>query len=186
MSGWRSFWFVIACMVALTTSAPAQELGLPQSAILTISPEKVFSESLFGKRMLAEIDQAGRSLAAENRRIEAELAEEEKALTEQRPDMEADAFRAKADAFDQKAQRIRGEQRDKVVALNKRGDEARRAFLSAIRPVLQQIMQESGAGIILERSNVFLSANATDVTAIAIERIDAAIGDGTLPNESSD
>ena len=35
--------------------------------------------------------------------------------------------------------------------------------------------------MILERSSVFLSANATDVTDVAISRIDAVIGDGLEP-----
>ena len=32
--------------------------------------------------------------------------------------------------------------------------------------------------MILERASVFLSANATDITDLAINRIDAAIGEG--------
>lgn len=156
----------------------AQELGVPQASILTISPDRVFAQSLFGKRVQSEIDSASRELAAENRRIEAELVEEEKALTEERADMDPVAFRVKANAFDEKAQRIRREQNAKVVELNARTEDARLVFLGAVRPVLQQVMLETGASVILDRSSVFLSANATDVTDIVITRIDAAIGDG--------
>lgn len=172
--------FAALCVAVAVLPAQAQELGLPRSNILTISPEAMFAGSLFGKRVTAEIEEAGRALAAENRRIEGQLVEEEKSLTEQRAGMEPQAFREKANAFDQKAQRLRREQQEKVVQLNQRGENARRGFLAAARPVLQQIMQEAGAGIILERSDVFLSSDDTDVTGIAIERIDAAIGDGTL------
>ena len=57
--------------------------------------------------------------------------------------------------------------------------EARLIFLQASRPVLGALMRESGASVILERSSVFLSANVTDVTDIALDRINAAIGDGS-------
>ncbi|MGD9866344.1 MAG: OmpH family outer membrane protein, partial [Pseudodonghicola sp.] len=55
--------------------------------------------------------------------------------------------------------------------------------LRAARPVLETLMRETGAGVILERNSVFLSANATDITDEAIARIDAAIGDGAQTAE---
>ena len=161
--------------------ASAQQLGLPQSDLLTITPDRVFAGTLLGKRMSAELEAAGRALAAENRQIELGLADEERALTEQRAGMQPAEFRALADAFDEKAQRIRAEQRDKVVGLNQRSDETRRKFLETISPILQQIMIEAGASVILERSVVFMSANVSDITELAISRVDQVIGDGSGP-----
>jgi Skp family chaperone for outer membrane proteins len=157
----------------------AQQLGLPQGAILTISTDRTFAESRFGQRVAADVEAQSAVLAAENRRIESELIAEEKDLTERRPDMEAAAFRTLADAFDQKVQTTRVTQESKARALNQIADMARAEFLRVARPILEDLMRESGAGVILERSNVFLSANATDITDLAIERIDAAIGDGS-------
>jgi len=87
-------------------------------------------------------------------------------------------FRSLADAFDQRVQANRETQDDKVRALNQIGDVARIEFLQVARPILEELMRETGAGVILERSSVFLSANTTDITDLAIRRIDAAIGDG--------
>ena len=92
--------------------------------------------------------------------------------------MEPDEFRKLADAFDAKVQDIRSRQDAKARALSQRHDEARGRFYEAAQPVLARLMREAGAGVILERSSVFLSANATDITDVAITRIDAAIGDG--------
>ncbi|MFC4668476.1 OmpH family outer membrane protein [Seohaeicola nanhaiensis] len=170
--------------VALAVSSPlacpvsAQQLGLPQGDILTISSDRFFSESAFGKRVAKEIEAAGTALAKENRRIEAELTAEEKDLTEKRRDMEPEAFRALADAFNEKVKVIRNTQDTKARALAQKSDSARAQFFEAARPVLVSLMQETGAGVILERSSVFLSANATDITEIAIERIDAIVGTG--------
>ena len=156
----------------------AQQLGLPDSAILTLSADRLFSDSAFGLRITAEVEAEGAVLAAENRRIEAGLTAEEKDLTQRRSEMDPEAFRTLADAFDQKVQAIRQEQENKARALNQIGEKARGDFLQAAAPVLENLMRESGAGVILERSNVFMSANTTDITDLAIERIDAAIGDG--------
>ncbi len=170
---------VMLLMIAVAAgSTQAQQLGLPQGAILTISTDRTFAESQFGQRVAADVEAQSAVLAAENRRIEAELIAEEKDLTERRPGMESTAFRALADAFDQKVQSTRVAQETKARALNQIADKARVEFLQVARPILEDLMRESGAGVILERSNVFLSANATDITDLAIERIDAAIGDG--------
>lgn len=170
---------LLLTLLLVATPGQAQQLGLPQSAILTVSTDRMFAESAFGRRIAAEIAAQSAVLAAENRRIEAELTAEEKQLTQRRPDMDAQEFRALADAFDQKVQTNRVAQDAKARALNQIGEMARVEFLEAARPILETLMREAGAGVILERANVFLSANATDITDLAIARIDAAIGDGS-------
>ncbi len=172
---------LILCLVTVPAlSVQAQQLGLPQYAILTISTDRMFAGSAFGQRIARVIEVQSAVLAAENRRIEAELTQEEQALTKQRPEMDAQTFRALADEFDQKVQLNRAAQDAKARELNQIGDTARAEFLSTARPILEALMREAGAGVILERANVFLSANSTDITDLAIARIDAVIGDGTV------
>ncbi|GHF56036.1 OmpH family outer membrane protein [Seohaeicola zhoushanensis] len=170
-----------ALMLAVALAAvpvSAQQLGLAQGEILTISSDRLFSESAFGKRIQNEIEVEGQALASENRKMEAELTAEERDLTDKRKGMAPEEFRKLADAFNEKVQVIRKTQDTKARALAQKGDAARKQFFEAARPVLAELMQEAGAGVILERSSVFLSANSTDITDIAIERIDAIIGTG--------
>ena len=56
-------------------------------------------------------------------------------------------------------------------------------FLNAAALVLEQIMRETNAAVILEQRSVFVSSNAIDITQTAIERIDAQLGDGTTEPE---
>ncbi|TDE38406.1 OmpH family outer membrane protein [Antarcticimicrobium sediminis] len=172
------FALALTALILPLRPGSAQQLGVAQSAILTIETDRLFAESAFGRRTANEIEAESAVLAAENRRIEADLMAEEKDLTARRSEIAPDAFRTLADAFDEKVQSIRKAQDAKARALNQRADKARGEFLNTARPVLETLMRESGAGVILERSNVFLSANATDITDRAISRIDAAIGDG--------
>lgn len=171
--------------VALSAALPvaAQEPRGVQSPILVIDSERLFAESAFGQRIADEIEEAGAALAAENRQIETELEEEEKALTEQRPDLDPDAFRDLADAFDEKVRSVRREQETKARALVRRQEAAQVRFLGAAAPVLEDLMREAGAAVVLEQRSVFLSLNAVDITARAVARIDTQIGDGTTPEE---
>lgn len=162
------------------------QLGAPQSGVLTIQPERMFSESAFGKRVAQEIEAEGAVLTAENRIIEAELRAEEQDLTLRRSTMGASAFRALADAFDRKVQDTRTNQDQKLREINQLGEEARREFFAASLPILEQIMRESGAGAILDHSTVFLSADSVDITALAIDRIDKVLGDGLTGAEPTE
>lgn len=101
----RALWLAL-CLILLPTWAVAQ--GNPaQSQVLVIDQERLFSESQLGAAALSEIEAAALELAAENRRIEAELLAEEQALTEQRGEVTPAAFSDLADAFDAKVQRLR-------------------------------------------------------------------------------
>ncbi|MDX1742289.1 MAG: OmpH family outer membrane protein [Ruegeria sp.] len=168
---------VFLALITAGTAVP-QQLGVPESSVVTLSSERLFAESAFGKRVLREIEVEGILLGEENERIVAELSREEKLLTEQRATMTAEEFRPLADAFDEKVQSHREGQRAKLDALARRGEDARQRFLVLVRPVLIDLLRESGATIIIERSSVFLSSDRTDITDAAIARIDAVIGDG--------
>ncbi|APG46846.1 OmpH family outer membrane protein [Phaeobacter porticola] len=158
------------------------QLGAPQNGLLTIQSERLYAESAFGQRVSRELDAEGAVLTAENRRIEAELRAEELDLTARRSSMDPAAFRALADAFDEKVQETRRSQDQKLREINQMGEDARRDFFTASLPVLQQIMREAGAGAILEHANVFLSADAADITDLAISRINNVLGSGESAN----
>ncbi|MCL3880681.1 OmpH family outer membrane protein [Marivita sp. GX14005] len=153
-------------------------LGVVQSVILTISPDRLYSESRFGQRIAREIEEESRQVASENRRIEGELLAEERELTELRQTLAPAEFRARADAFDEKVQQLRRTQDEKARSLGQRNEEARRALLNAAQPVLLDLMLESGAVAVLDRRAVLLSVDTVDITAKAVERIDAEFGEG--------
>jgi len=171
-------------VAALFGPAPlvAQETGtvpLGEMAILTVDSERMFLNSAFGIRVASDIEARGNDLAAENRQIELELAEAEQELTDMRATMTPEEFRPLADAFDTRVQNTRQAQATKSRALNDLLEQEREVFLRAAGPVLQALMAEVGASVVLERRTVFISTNASDITAEAISRIDAALGAGT-------
>jgi Skp family chaperone for outer membrane proteins len=172
--------------VLVPFAAPAQDppgLGYPTSTeaappILTLDQDRLFTESAFGKRVAAAIEDRSRELATENRQLEAELTAEEKALTEARPTLAATEFRAKADAFDAKVQRIRAEQDDKARALTAFRDAERQRFAAALGPILAEIARERGALAVMDRRVMVISADSIDITDAAVAAVDAALGSG--------
>ncbi|WP_253276801.1 OmpH family outer membrane protein [Ruegeria sp. 6PALISEP08] len=174
------------CVFSVLFGAPvanAQQLGVPQASVVTLSSEKLFSDSAFGQRVLREVETESALLAEENERIVAELSQEEKELTEQRTSLPTEEFRPLAEAFDVKVQSHREGQRAKLDALAQRSEKAQQTFFEIVRPILVDLLREFGASVMIERSNVVVST--ADITEAAIARIDAAIGDGSALQEDN-
>lgn len=167
---------ILALTLAVGAAAKAQD---GQSPILTLDQERLYQETLWGKRAAERIEAASADLSAENRQIEAELTAEEKALTEQRATMEPEAFRAAADAFDAKVIEIRQRQDAKVRLIGQMQDAERQTFFTAAFPVIEEAVRSRGAVAVLDSRAIFLAADAIDITDDLIAEIDAALGEGT-------
>ena len=181
----RGILFVVTCALFLGAGQDvlAQELVIADptgdaktsvylSPILTLSPEEVYSGSNFGGTIKRRAEAFATQLAQENDRLEANLVQEEKKLTELRKTMTADLFVPMAAAFDQKVERIRNAQEEKNRQLIQKVETNRKYFFNAILPILAEIMTKYEAGLIIDKSLVFASYDRIDVTAEAIALID--------------
>ncbi|MEM7709723.1 MAG: OmpH family outer membrane protein [Pseudomonadota bacterium] len=163
---------------AMAQEAGAPAVGVPRSPIVVLDQDALFSGSLFGRRVVRDIDAANRELEMENRRIEGELEREERDLTERRTEMEPDAFRELASEFDARVTDIRRTQDAKSRAVQQQFERAQALFLERANPVLIALAQETGALVILDRRIVIAAADQVDMTDLALARIDAALGEG--------
>lgn len=178
----RLLWVVMGLAFFVGAQADAQSRPLPPSSVLIIDSERLYAESAFGKRVLAEQQAEAAVLAAEYRRIEAELSEEEQMLTDKRSEMSPEDFRMVADAFDTRVEGIREAQQQRENDLIALGDSERQRFFAQLGPVLEAVLRESGALVVLEKRTVFASSSALDVTDRVLEQADLIIGDGAVEN----
>ena len=165
------------------TEGQSQQIGVVQSDILVLDPDRLFNETLFGQRLNAEYLERRDELIARNRKLEAELEAEEQALSDLREEKTPEDFRTLADAFDAKVQDIRRDSNRAVQDLERSRERAPVVFMRSVEPVLIQIMQDTGGAVLLDLRAVLLRASAIDVTDLAITRIDEQIGDGAQSND---
>lgn len=156
----------------------AQPLAPSDAAILVLNQDRLLTQTEFGQRIQAELEEASLALAAQNRRIEAQLTEEELELTERRPTMTPEDFRVLADEFDTRVVAIRGAQDAKGRDLQTQTEAAQQRFFEETFPVLLEIVQARGAAVLLDSRTVLLSAGSVDITEAAIIAIDDALGQG--------
>ena len=80
---------VLPGLSAAQQAAPAEAppVGTVVAPVLTLDQDRMFRESAYGKSVLDRAEKDSAALAAENRRIEAGLETEERALTARRATM---------------------------------------------------------------------------------------------------
>lgn len=149
--------------------APAQ--------VLLIDQDRLFSGSVFGQAVGGVIDRVGRDLLAQNREIEDVLTQEEQRLTELRSSLSIEDFRLRAAEFDARVVEIRSEQDAKNRALGAYAEAARQRFLQIMGPILIDLVQRSGAEVLMDRRAVIFARDDIDITDEAIAAIDAALAD---------
>ncbi|WP_420555810.1 OmpH family outer membrane protein [Roseovarius sp.] len=159
--------------------ALAQNVGVVQSDILVVDPERLFEDTRMGQAITARLQQEREDLIALNRKLETELEAEELALTEQRDTTSPENFRALADAFDEKVQQIRADSQRRVREHERNRERAPLDFMRQVEPVLVELMREAGASVVMDRRTVLLQDDVVDITSAAVQRIDATLGDGS-------
>jgi len=176
------------CVICLPFLAGASLTGIaPQAAaqvaatqgVYTLNQERLFSESLFGIRVVREVEKRSSVIANENRDKEQELKIEEARLTEQRPSLKPAEFRNLADEFDKKVEAIRTGQARKSRDVGTWADAEHKRFFTAAFPVLLTLAQDIGASVIIDQRSAIISSNQADITDKAIKRMNDTIGDGT-------
>ncbi len=168
--------FVLALTCLHAPIAQAQSLGVVQSDVLVLDPERLFEETRLGQSMMSDFQEEREALIARNRKLEAALEAEEKELTEKRAETTPEEFREMADAFDEKVQRIRTESDRRARDLERRRELAPARFMRQVEPVLIDILRDGSGVVILDSRSVLLRADVVDITETAIRRIDAEIG----------
>lgn len=165
--------------LALAVAAPASAQAL--RPFLYINQERILTGSERGRALLAEEEQARDALRAEARGIESDFEAEERQLTEQRPTLSAEEFRAKSNDFDARVVKARADQDARAATLAQEFDQRRRAFYAAVAPILVGVMERAGALAIFDENTVLIADQSLNVTDEVIAAIDATQPDAPAP-----
>lgn len=165
------------CLAGALACAPLAVL--PQTdqgrvSIRVLDLDRLFQASALGQRLLGDIRDAEARLEADNQALFDQLAAEERALTEARATLTPEDFRARADAFDARVESIRAAQAARGQEIVRMVETAQRVFREAVFPVLRARMDESGIDALLPPDAIILGPGDIDITARAIEWLDAA------------
>ena len=161
------------CTPALAQNrpAPAQQ-AVPAPKILVIDRQALLQRSKVGQDIARQVQALSKTAESELKGEGESLRKEEQTLQQQvailAPDVKAQkikAFEAKQSDFQKKVQMRQTQIRYGVLL-------AQRQVEITAGPIVQGIMQERGANLMLDRQAVVIGAPGLDVTPLAIQRLD--------------
>lgn len=148
------------------------------SLLLTVDSKKLFLESAWGRRVIQELEDNGRTLQHENENLIATMSKREAEINELRRTGDEENFLKEANAFDEWAnstRRERAELDDQRLA--KAASEESRFFQEAL-PTIQSMMNTYEASVIIEKNSALISEESIDITDELVAELDSVLGDG--------
>lgn len=162
----RSRRVALALLAALLAAGPA--LAQQQTPVLVISRDRVLEESAPAERLNDAEAAMTAELQSRVDRLKADLAAEEKELTELRGTLAAEEFDRRVRDFDQRVRREREITQRRAAALQTAFRQARQALVEALAPILVTLSQERGAKLVLDSDQILVAHPSIDVTDEAI------------------
>jgi outer membrane protein len=151
---------------------PAASTATPVPKILVINRGAILQGSKVGQDIVRQVQGFTQSAETEFKAEGEALRRDQQALQQQiailAPDVKAKKikdFQGRAAAFQQKVQARQGQIQYGVL-------KARQQVEQTLGPILQDIMKERGANLLLDRQAVVLGTVDVDVTGLAIQRLD--------------
>lgn len=158
--------------MGLAAPATPPQGGAPAARILMVDLRRVIAESKVGHDMQRQVESLNAQAANELKNEKAALQKEQVALQQQSAILAADVkarrikeFETRVAAFQDKVQKRGGLIQGGVM-------KAQAQVEQSLGPILQGIMRERGATLLVDRSAVLLGPTAIDMTAVAIQRLD--------------
>lgn len=155
-------------------AAQAQSFGA-SAPFRILDQDRLLSESILGQQLQARLRAAERALEAENAALIRLLAAEERELTDLRPTLSPEDFRARADTFDARVEDIRAERERLSQSLARQYEADVQAFFATALPVLDRLMSDDGLIALLHPDVLIIGVEWLDITDRAIARLDASL-----------
>ena len=172
----------LAALVALLIVAMAPAARAQQINVAILGVQEIMRESAAAKGVLAEIQKREAALKAEVQQRENALLAADQELAQQRGTLSAEEITRKRGELAQQAAEVRKyaqNQQASIAELARNGEAQIRA---ALRTIVENISKEKGIMLVLNKSQVVLYPNELDITAEAMQQLNATLPSVNLNN----
>ncbi|MEX2520613.1 MAG: OmpH family outer membrane protein [Paracoccaceae bacterium] len=167
--GWCAAMMFVAPLAAMGQEAQ-RPAGYGEIPILIVDRERALRDSAPAEDLAIQEREARSALQAELDRLRRDLEAEEAEIAAMREIAPKEAFEARVRAFDARVRDARRESQAKGEAVQARFLAARRELAAALEPVLQQMLEETGATLIVDARTVLAARPGADVTEKVMKR----------------
>lgn len=164
---------VLAFVGASCARAPAKKE--PAAGILFVDRAAVLRDSSVGKDMYAQSEVLAKQMETDFKPENAALQADILALQTKSAYMTSQQRQAKVNELEARRQAFQKKLQDRQEAIRGGLAKARTQVEEALGPILDKIMADRSANLLLDRGLVVRGATDLDITPIVIERLDAAL-----------
>ena len=147
----------------------------PNTSIGVIDINKILAEANAAVEAAEEIEKIAIEIENEIKSSDEEIIKEQNLLIESQSIMAPEAFEAKRIEYESKIQTYNSERQSKLMKIDELIAISRNDILNAIKPILEEISNEKGITIILEKTSIMLNAEKMDITNEVLKKLNKSL-----------
>ena len=141
----------------------------PDTNVGVVDLNYILSESDAAVDAAEQIENIAKQIEDEIKNTDQSLIDEQNELIESQPIMAPAAFEEKRKEYENKVQNYNVTRQEKFMSIDLLVNDSRNNVLNALKPILEEISNDKGITILLEKNSVSLSAENMDVTNEALK-----------------
>ena len=144
----------------------------PETIIGVIDLNFILSESKAAIDAAEQIENIALKIEKEIKETDQSLIDEQNELAESQLILAPAVFEEKRKEYEKKVQNYNITRQEKLMSIDLLVSDSRNDVLNALKPILENISNEKGITILLEKNSVLLNAENMDITKEALKTLD--------------
>jgi outer membrane protein len=161
--------FIISLLCQLFISPSHAEY--PDTNVGVVDLNYILSEADAAVDAAKQIENIAKQIEDEIKNTDQSLIDEQNELIESQQIMAPAAFDEKRKEYENKVQNYNVTRQEKLMSIDRTVAESRNEVLNALKPILEEISNENGITILLEKNSVLLNAENMDITEEALKKL---------------
>ena len=147
----------------------------PNTSIGVIDLNKILSDADAAITAAEQIEEIANEIENEIKISDEEIIKEQDSLIEAQSIMAPEAFESKRNEYEIKVQKYNNERQSKLIKIDELIALSRNEILLAMKPILEEVSNEKGITIILEKASIMLNAEKMDITNEVLKKLNKSL-----------
>ena len=166
---------ILILIIAIFTMPTLVMADYPNTSIGVIDINRILSDAVAAKTAAEQIEEIAIEIENEIKLSDEEIIKEQSLLIESQSIMAPEAFEAKRNEYEIKVQKYNSERQAKLMRIDELIAVSRNDILNAMKPILEEISNEKGITIILEKASIMLNAEKMDLTNEVLKKLNKSL-----------
>jgi len=167
--------FLVQGINAYSVQAQDGAAPLPTVVMAVVDIQKIMRESAASVSIRDQIDQVRAGYQSELDAKEEELREKDEELKRQRAILAPEAFEEERRVFEEQVLEVQRNVQERNTVIERSINDATGKIREKLVPILAEIMEQRGASILMDKSQVLVSDKTLEVTTTALNRLNKSL-----------